>query len=225
MATVCFSVIRGKMVRVTALDECGVPEVGNSFVVSKGFVQVSLTSELETGDEIIVKNANGELCINDRVPDSLKRLNVAIDWCNVDPDVISIITGYPVEIEGEDTVGFRINEGFADTNWGLEVWTGLGSQQACDAAGALYGWVLVPYITGSTFGGSQVISAAAATFQTTGYTQGNSGWGVGPYDVIGSPPAPLTDPVGPLTHAVIRTTPVAPPVDACGAQTITSPVP
>lgn len=218
--------IRGKMARVTELDVCGIPQPGNSFVISKGFVQVALTSELESGDEIIVKNADGELCINDRVPDSLKRLNVAIDWCNVDPDIISVITGYPIEMDDAttdaDVVGFRVNEGFADTNWGLEVWTGLGSQQACDAEGARYGYILVPFITGSTLGGNMTIAAAAATFQTTGYTQGNSGWGVGPYDVVGSPAGPLADPIGPLTHALIRTTPVAPPTDACGAQTLTS---
>jgi hypothetical protein len=218
MATQCFSVVRGKRVRVTELDTCGTPVTGSSFAVSEGFISVALTSELEDGDEYIQKNADGKLCINERAPDSLKRLNVTIDWCNVDPDIISLITGYPQELDGSDAVGFRIQEGEADTNWALEVWTGL-SNQNCDD-GVQYGYLLLPFLTGATLG-DITIENAAATFQTTGYTQGNSAWGVGPYDVIGSPAGPLDVAIDPVDHALIRLTDVAPPAAVCGSQILT----
>lgn len=218
MATQCFKPLRGKRVRVTELDVCGVPVTGNSFVVSEGFVTVALTSELEEGDEYIQKNADGKLCINERAPDALKRLTVTVDWCEVDPDIVNLITGYPTELDGADTVGFRIQSGEADTRWGLEVWTGLAGA-ACDDGSVEYGYLLVPYITGSTIG-DYSIGNEVVNMQTTGYTVDGSGWGVGPYDVIGSPAGPLDVAMGSTDHALLRTTTVAPPAASCGAQVI-----
>jgi len=225
MTTQCFSVVRGKRVRVTELDACGIPVIGGSFAVSDGFIQVAITAELESGDEFIQKNANGALCINDRSPDALKRLNVIVDWCRVDPDVVSLITINPVEVNGGsggDVVGFRIQEGSADTNWGLEVWTGLGGDACGDDVE--YGYLLIPYITGATLG-DITVENGAATFQTTGYTHGNSGWGVGPYEVIGTNASPtvLDDAIGATDHALLRVVSVDPPAAACGAQVLTSP--
>jgi hypothetical protein len=219
MATKCFNVVRGKRVRVTELNSCSIPVTGGSFVVSEGFVQVEITSELEDGEEYVQKNADGKLCVNLRAPDSLKRLNVTVDWCQIDPDIINLITGSPLEMSGADAVGFRIQEGEADVRWALELWTGLGDT-TCDDGVVEYGYLLLPLITGSTVG-DVTIENATATFQTTGYTEGNSGWGVGPYDVIGSPAAPLDVAISAIDHALIRTTVVAPPTAVCGAQIIT----
>lgn len=219
MATQCFKPLRGKRVRVTELDVCGNPVTGNSFVVSDGFVTVALTSELEEGDEYIQKNADGRLCINERAPDSLKRLTVTIDWCEVDPELIQLITGYPPEMDGADAVGFRIQSGESDTNWGLEVWTGLAGA-ACEDGDVTYGYLLIPYITGSTLG-DYSIGNEVANFQTTGYTVDGSGWGVGPYDVIGGTPGtPLDVAIGATDHALLRTTTTPPPAAQCGAQVI-----
>lgn len=216
MATQCFGILRGKRVRVTELDVCGIPVTGSSFVVSDGMITVEITSELEDGDEYIQKNADGKLCINERAPDSLKRLNLTIDWCLVDPDIINIITGYPVELDGVDHVGFRIQEGEITTRWAFELWTGLPSED-CPEGALEYGYVLLPRIAGSTLGDIK-IENAVTTFQTTGYTEGGSGWGVGPYDVIGTPAGPLAVPMAAIDHALIRVTEVAPPAAVCGEQ-------
>lgn len=219
MTTTCFGVVRGKTVRVTELDVCGIPVTGASFVVSDGFVQVAITSELEDGDEYVQKNANGALCVNLRSPDSLKRLSVTIDWCNVDPDIIHIITGNPVEVSGTDTVGFRIQEGPADARWALELWTGLDSDEQCVTGVPEYGYFLLPRLTGSTIG-DITVENGVSTFQTNGYTESNPGWGVGPYDVIGSPAGPLDVAMASIDHALIRTTVVAPPIAVCGVQSL-----
>lgn len=219
MATRCFGVVRGTRVRVTELSTCGVPVTGGSFVVSDGFVQVEITAEIEDGDEYVQKNANGKLCINMRAPDSLKRLNVTVDWCKVDPDIMNLITGNPTELSGSDPVGFRIQEGEADARWALELWTGLDDED-CTDSDLEYGYILLPRITGSTVG-DFTVENGISTFQTTGYTEGNPGWGVGPYDVIGSPAGPLDVAMAAIDHALIRTTVVEPPTAVCGAQIIT----
>ena len=225
MATHCFATVRGKAVRVTSLDECGAVPASPTgrFVASDGFVSVTLSSELETGDEFIVKNANGALCVNERSPDTLKRLNVEVVWCQVDPDLFALITGYPVELDGTDAVGFRVQEGNAETNWALEVWTGLAGSDACaGGGGACYGYLLVPFITGATLG-DLTIENAAANFTTTGYTKVGSGWGAGPFDVIGDPATGLEDPIGATDLALLRETCVAPPASACGSVAVPAP--
>ena len=48
MATKCFTVVRGKRLRVTRLDDCGNPppsEAENALVVTNGFSTVSLSSD------------------------------------------------------------------------------------------------------------------------------------------------------------------------------------
>lgn len=218
MTTQCFNVVRGRRVRITQLDTCGIPVSGGAgaFVVSSGFIQVTLAPDTEKGDEYVQKNANGDLCVNERAQDMLKRLAVTIDWCQVDPDIINLITGFPLETSGLNTVGFRIQEGRFNTRWALELWVGLGDED-CSTSG--YGYVLVPRITGATLGDVKVENSVVS-FQTAGYTEKNPGWGVGPFNVIGSPATPLTVPMGATQHALIRTTTVAPPAAACGRQVL-----
>lgn len=219
MPTQCYTTVRGKAVRVTQLDECGA--VADLFVVSDGFISVTLTAEIESGDEFIQKNANGALCVNERSPDELKRLNVNVDWCQVDPDIISLITGFPVELDGTDAVGFRVETGQNNEKWALEVWTGLSGDQ-CAEEGACFGYILVPFVAGAQFG-DIVVENAAATFTTTGYTEANSQWGLGPWDVIGDPAAPLDVAIAANQIALLRKTCVAPPTAVCGSQAVPSP--
>ena len=58
------------------------------------------------------------------------------------------------------------------------------------------------------------------SFQTIAYTLGGSGWGVGPYDVIGSPAGPLDVAISATQHRLVRTTTVAPPASACGSSIV-----
>lgn len=217
--TDCFTPIRGRRLRVTELDECGDVDLTGQYVVSEGFITVSLSVENESGDEYVQKNAAGKLCVNERNPDALKRLNAEIDWCEVDPDIISLITGFPVELDGADPVGFRVAEGEFEARWALEVWTDLAGNVCDENGNRMYGYLLLPLLTGSSLG-DVTIENANATFQTMGYTVGHSGWGVGPWNVIGEPAGPLDEAMASDEHALIRTTIVAPPDAVCGAQEI-----
>lgn len=219
----CFAVVRGKAIRVTEVDDCGaIPEDAN-YVVSNGFVQVQISADNEAGDEILVKNANGDFCINERSPDGLKRLNITVDWCNVDPDIMNMITGFPL-VPGDspgEPVGFDIVEGTYDATFALEVWTGLGGQRCADG-NECFGYLLLPLNTGAALG-DFTIENGAATFQTTGYTVGGSEWGVGPYMVEGEGTcdSPLTTAIPADGHARLMTVCCPPPSPACG----TVPVP
>lgn len=216
MPTECLSLVRGTNARITQLDDCG--EIGTAFVVTDGWIEASVTAEYESGDEFIQKNANGDLCINERSPDALKRLSVDINWCVEDPDIISLVTGADLELDTPDTVGFRRKTGTNESAFALEIWLKKAGG-ACGPTGQCYGYYLLPFLTGGTLGdlafGNQVI-----TFSTTAYTQANAGWGVGPWNVIGSPAAPLDVAIAADQIELLRSTCVAPPVSACGRQVI-----
>lgn len=135
MASNPFSVVRGKRVRVTRLNGCGafpVPTTTNSFVTSSGFISVQYSLDWEDGDEHIQKNANGDLCINDRSCDQFKRVMVTISFCEVDPDLFSLVTAATLEVDSSGIdVGFRVSEKGACSNFALELWSGLDDGGDC----------------------------------------------------------------------------------------------
>jgi len=217
MTTTCIKTLGFKRVRVTELDECGAVPVDADYVVSNGQIKITVSHEVESGDEFIQKNGVGELCINEKNPDSIKRATVEIEFCEVDPDLVSLMTGFRPELDGVDVVGFRAVTGLLDTNFALEAWTKLAGG-ACGDDGLCYGYMLLPWVTGA-LPGDIVLENAAATFTFTGYTESNSDWGEGPWDVIGTDesPGPLDVEIASDEPYLIRTTCVTPPTAACGA--------
>lgn len=220
---VCFKPIRGTRIRMTEVDSCGVPVPGGQYVTSSGFTTVTITPETEDGTAITVLNAGGELCVNERSPDNLLRLDAQIDFCEVDPAAFALATGWPEEVDEEsgDPVGFRIEEGPLDSTWALEVWTNLAGGTACGDEGQCWGYVLLPFLFGGSVG-DFTIENAAVTFSLTASTRGGSGWGYGPWDIttVSNNPEPLFTPVGSSTHGIVRQVCLEPPAAVCGAQTI-----
>lgn len=222
MPTDCLNIVRGKRVRVTTLETCGTPPASgtpDSYVVTSGFVTVTLSADIEAGDDIVVKNANGDLCISDRSHDQLKRWMVSIDLCEVDPDLVSMMTGSPLETNGDgDVVGFRSVTGPLDQEFALELWSGT-EQGACSPEGVpRYGYFLLPYVTGGSFGDLTVENDGVTVTLEDAFTLSNSNWGVGPYNVVGDPAGPLESAIGADEHLLLRTTQVDPPAASCGAQ-------
>ncbi len=209
--------------RATALDECGVPfpaGTENAYAVTKGFISVAVEVDVEDGDEFIVKNADGDLCINDRSNDNIKRLNLTMEFCQVDPGMFYLITGMELELdENADVAGFRLKEGSADNNFALEVWSGVNNAACVAGQDPVTGYNLFPFVTNGILQ-SYTIENDAATFEITAWTKGQSGWGVGPYNVIRNTvgdPSPLLVAIDSTTHLVLRRTSLAPPAEACGA--------
>lgn len=221
----CFSVVRGKRIRATRLDECGAPpdpETEDSQVTSSGFISVAYAMEYEDGDEHIQKNADGELCINDRSCDVFKRVSVTITLCNVDPDLINLLTGNPSEVDAAgENVGFRISENAGCDNFAFELWSGIPSQDCDSEGGRPYGYLLLPYVTNGTVR-DITVENGPTTFEVQAWTKGNGDWGQGPYNVVtaedGTTPTALDDPILNGQHLLLRETLLAPPDATCGYQ-------
>lgn len=223
MAVECFAMTRGHTVRVTELDECGNIPDDAVYAVSKGFVTVNIGQEIEAGDELFVRTASGDICVNEKDPDILKRLTLEIDWCQVDPALIGLLTDYPAEVDaGSDTVGFRIPSGPLNKAFAFELWTKLAGSDACADGGACYGYILLPYVKGASLSLSE-IGSDSVTFTTSGgYTVDNPGWGTGPYLVVGEVGAEtvLETAVAAGQLAIVRTTCVPPPEASCGTAAV-----
>lgn len=228
MPAICPSIVRGRVMRITRLDECGVPVIGASTtVVSKGFVNVESSPQYVDGETIQLKNANDELCINEPGCPDLSGIELSINFCRVDPDAMNILTGDPLVLDDTaptpNSVGFRIRGGdTCTTKFGLEVWSNVAGQE-CTTATRQYWYHLWPFV-GSAQWGDWTIENDAVTFTITAMTYPGTPWDVGPYDVInagvGPAPSPLLVAMDPLDHYHGQLTTLAPPTPVCGATAL-----
>jgi hypothetical protein len=197
-------------VRVTALDECGRPVYAEEspgigelplHVVSDGVISLGYEDENEDGDEFIQKNGWGELCVNEMGNSVFKRANVTISFCNVDPELFSIVLGTELILNGAgDAIGYSKSEGLLDHGFALEGWAGVAGVE-CTAENIDYGYVLFPFITDGKLSSAVTFENGNTTFEMTGFTRPGVAWGVGPYDVQSDYESPSPG-FGPLDPAV-----------------------
>lgn len=211
MATKILKSIKGKVVRLTRLDECGAPVVGTcTTLVSECFVSVTLSGEFEAGDEYVQKSAWGDLCINDKDPDVLKRVNVSIEFAEINPDALDIITAANPVIDGYDTIGASWGTDPNFTSFALEVWTKRTGQ---DCVGEPeWGYFVIPFVKNGKIDGDLTIENATLTMTVMGEGfPASENWGVTPY---ASNPFVIPFPTNDVFGMVV--TSVQPPADTSG---------
>ncbi|HSX97268.1 MAG TPA: hypothetical protein VLG91_07735 [Streptomyces sp.] len=226
MAVECVSLSRGKMLRLTKLDECGAPVLGpNSTLVTKAFVSGTITPNYQEPEEITQADANGDRCIDDQSDVSLRWLDISLIICTLDPTMINLITGDPLVLNDNtipDTVGFRMDADLSGTaNFAMELWSGV-TGQACTVGGfPKYGYWLFPWVKDARWG-EWVIQNGALTLTFTARAVFGGGWGVGPYDDVrrdAVTPATLEallTPIGATQPMHFEVTSAPLPTPACG---------
>jgi hypothetical protein len=226
MATYCFIPFRVPMVRITTLDSCGTLAAGScATIATNGIITIEQTANMEDRVETYEKNADGTFCVQETVPPILKFLNLTYTFCNVDPQLVTFMTGDPVILSDADTpgaIGNSMNQGDAATvNFAFEAWTRLANQSDC-AGGIKYGYVIYPWNVEGVMG-DVTYQNGTANFVVTSRTKQGSNWGTGPYSVIASQatatlgdPKPLLTSIGALEHRRMFVTGMAPPTSACG---------
>ena len=222
MATKILKSIKGKTVRLTRLDECGEPVEGScTTLVSDCFVSVTLTGEYESGEEFIQKNAWGDLCINDKDPDILKRVSVAIQFAEINPDALDIIAeANPVTVGG-NVVGATFGTDVNSSSFALEVWTKRTGVDCTAPNSQEWGYFLIPFIRNGKIDGDITIENGALTLGVMGDAfAASAAWGTGIY----SPnPFGTNFPVGDIFGMVVTT--VQPPSDTAGCVPYVVPTP
>lgn len=222
--------IHANRMRLTKLDSCGAPiteAVNKSMLVTKGIVKIGLTMEWEDGEDTVVKNGNGEICMQHKDPDQLKYVSAEIQFCGVDPEAWSMITGQPLIIDGAgNAVGYKLSSDPIEVNFALETWSDVPGS-ACGGGFKPFGYFGLPFL-GSGKLGDVELSVSAAEFTLTAQTKPGTGWGTGPYGVVRDETDKVSKLLEPLTendHMISQLTTVEPPAVTDGAVLLTDFVP
>lgn len=218
----CFSLVRGRAMRVTRLDGCGAVDLGpDAAVVSDGFITVQLTAQTDEGETISVTNAAGKVCILDEPCPVFTGYEVQIEFCGVNPLLFELVTGQPSVLDADgNRVGLRMNTKVdaCGSGFALELWSSVPSAVCDPNAGVSYGYFLVPFLKGGVIGDFTVGNDAVNFTMSGAKTKDGNNWDVGPYDVVKDDTGaagPLLDPVDPDDHLWMQLTTVAPPEPSC----------
>lgn len=208
--------IKGKVMRLTRLDECGAPLEGTcSSIVTAGFVTVTLSNEVEAGQEYTQKNAWGDFCISEKDADRVKWVNVSISMCEVDPGILDLVGGANPVNFGGDNIGATFGSQPNPNSFALEVWTKIAGADACTGGDPDWGYFTVPFIRNGQIDGDVTIENGPLTIGLKGEGVGASAtWGTGPYD---DNPLLTTEgfPSGDLYGMVITTVQPPEPTSGC----------
>jgi hypothetical protein len=224
------SYLRGRRLRATIVDANGRPIYGdNGAVVSKGWVNISYTTNVDEGESITVPNAGGETCIFEPATPSFNGFGVEAEFCEVDFALFDILTGQDAVLDANG-MAIGITEStdvnLTAVNFALEVWLGATTATApATGSQGQYGYVLTPFLGGGVIG-DVTVENAAISFTITGMsTKNGSGWGAGPYPVelVAGVPAQLRVPMKANDHRRIQTVEVAPPTVYSGAIPVLDP--
>jgi hypothetical protein len=213
--------------RVQTVNSCGTPSVGSCVsAVSTGFVSVEMQDQVESGTEIVVQNAAGLMCVNEKSPKQLKWIEVTITFCNVDPELFGLITGSTLVLNdaaAPAAVGFQTRTtNYAAGSFGLEVWSNIAQSQ-CTTLGTFslvpYGYFLLPNVVEGTVGDVK-IENGAVSFTVSGRTKQGTNWGTGPKNVLANMSTgasqKLLIALPSDTHRHLQWTYLAPPAASCG---------
>lgn len=223
MATKKLRSIKGRRLRLTALDECGAPDTTSACgsIVTSGFISVTWSDEIESGEEYTQKNAWGDFCIAEKDGDRVKWTNVTISLCEVDPEILVMVGGaLPNENAAGDIVGAFFTQMPNPLSFAIEVWTKKAGNDACAPGGGdpEWGYFAGFNVRNGMLDGDVTIENAPMTLTLKGelYTA-NEAWGTGPYT-----DNPLENVAGVPTGALryIGITTVQPPDDTDGCVPI-----
>lgn len=228
-----FPLVKGTRLRATRINACGMPIAGaRNRLVTKGWVSLGLTPVMRDAQDLEQTNAEGRVCVSDRTPPERRWYTPALELCGVDPDVITMFTGWESVLDADDApVGFRDSDVIeSEAGIALEIWTSGKSEEDCadvptkDSAfsaagsGRKYGYFL--------FGGTEwtlgdiTIGSTVATLTLTGRTIAMPAWGTGPYNVAADEDGDavrLLEPTSTKEHLTVFRTPIAPPEPTDGA--------
>lgn len=214
MVAQCVSPIQARVARLVKLDVCGNPVTGASsaVVVTNGFISIEPAPNYEDGEEHTQRKADGSLCVYQKDPSELTYTELTTNFCVLDPDAITVITGERLLTTGGVTgTGVAYGEGQLTARYSLEVWQPVVGAGACSASGAQQ----FVYWAFPNVGNSKVDSFAFenAPFQFTTISETKA---VGPLWSLGTDwLAGNTFQTG--EHFLHNITTTAPPTATCGA--------
>lgn len=217
------------VVRVTRVNNCGLPIVGENAYASECVASVAMNPNVDEQDDVIYRAANGTLCGVKRGCPSLLGYDLEFNFYQVSPELTRVLTGNPEVLDfagepvGNDSCTIDCNGGFA-----LEFWSELIGQTCTTTGAQRYLYVLLPWVTNAYISDLE-IGSEQVTFQAVGSTRAGGQWGTGPYNVVATDaantPGRMLTPLGATCHRRMQITTIAPPAVTCDYVTVPPLVP
>lgn len=178
MAQEYASSVSASVIRLTRLTASGALATGpSSSYVSKSFISVSMTPEYEEGDEFIQKNANGDICVNVKKPNTLKRINLEIAICNPDPYFTELASGGDLLGNGKGWAAPAIGADPTPNGVAIEVWSNAYIDGKPAGTDPYFHWIF-PYARLQQ-GGDRVIENGLLATSFEGWGVGNAAFDTG----------------------------------------------
>lgn len=99
----CPTMIQACAMRVTRLDAAGQTidaSVANSRLQIAAFTSLQVSADIETGEEIIVKNACGDIIVRKKTADRLKGFNLTLQFCSWSTLAVEMLVGAELLLDG-----------------------------------------------------------------------------------------------------------------------------
>src|SRR5688572_26110691 len=137
-------------IRASRLDSVGAPIVGsgNSYV-SGAVTTVSIQPDYQDGPEIQTENGCGGICAYYKGPDVLRKVNISFELCNLDVELIELLTTQSIITSGGETLGGLLlrsgacttveNNGVSLEFWSKR-WDGCSAPSGSDADYPYWHW-------------------------------------------------------------------------------------
>lgn len=183
MAAECLAALHLCRVRATRLDATGSPTAGpNNVVVSDTPMVLSVTPNIEAGQDKTLVGGCDCIIATYRGFDKLKRFDLSLDMGLMEPALFELMTGATAILDGSDPIGnwFPINQFDCSTpaqpNVCFEGWQTGWDEDQQDAT-----WPYIHWIFPSSFWhyDAQTLQDDFTQPKLTGFTRGNSNWGEG----------------------------------------------
>lgn len=231
MPAQCLPFLQLDAVRVTRLNSCGaVIDSACSFATSESATQLAMTNNNQDRQEYLRLNGKGEICVDKTKEPQLRWINFELTFCQVDPELFTIVTGEPVVFNDATppvAIGWdSTQEGPLNSFFALEGW--INTDDGCADGTPDYGYVVMPFAVGGQVS-DVTFENGNIDFTLTGRTSRKPLWGTGPYNVrlveaagpdLGEP-RPLLTSIGPTVHRRLFITELPPPPGVCGCQDLT----
>lgn len=217
MPAECAKVLKACLAQFVLLDVCGNPVTGAaSKLTTKGFIQVVATAQIEAGTETVLRNACGEIEIDEIDDDEFKRYDLEMDFVQIDPEGLSLIANARALADAEaNTKGFAVNRSIVSNHFSLELWTKVAGQ-ACSVDGLpLWYYFAIPHIGGGVMTDFSFLDGPLTLKVTAKSKDASALWGRGPSCVL-----PATGPAIAEDHLVGYLTDIQPPDPVCGLQAL-----
>jgi len=184
MADHCLGSLQVCRIRVAKLTAGGTPAAGASNgYISDAIIQATLNTEVEAGDDFVLKNGCGDIAQHFKDCDRVKRVNLDMEFSQLDSELVSLLTGSDTFYDNVEqiTIGGAVLSSTdpCQTGVALELWskTWASNQQANasliggSSSDVVYWRLVFPYVRFQL--GSMTLQNDILRIPVTGYAQEN----------------------------------------------------